>query len=62
MCIICVMCIIFITFSAWVSFWKPKFQKIVNQMKEFLVSHGNLPDNCSIGQVPATKDAISQKT
>jgi hypothetical protein len=37
-------------------------ENVVNQMKEFLVNHGNLPDNCSIGRVPATKEAVSQKT
>ena len=31
-------------------------------MKEALVNHWNLPDNSSLGRVPVTKEAGSQKT
>jgi hypothetical protein len=31
-------------------------------MKEFLVNHWNLPDNCSVDGVPATKEVVGQKT
>ncbi len=31
-------------------------------MQEFFVSHWNLPHNSSLGRVPATKEAVSQKT
>jgi hypothetical protein len=30
-------------------------ENVVYQMKEFLVNHGNLHDNCSIDQMPATE-------